>query len=111
MHVRPCLSRALQGLASLNTKDASAPAPGARAAMCLAVQPFGALSLKSTMPFEMQDGVLGFYIRSNSGNGNSSSNSSGSSAAAAAGGLGRLELVSLPSLPRCFPLLAPLPTA
>jgi hypothetical protein len=79
------------GLASLNMKDASAPAPGARAAMCASVQPFGALSLKSAMPFEMQDGVLGFYIRGNGGNGGSS-NASASASAAAAPGLGRLEL-------------------
>jgi hypothetical protein len=77
------------GLASLNVKDSSAPAPGARSAMCLGVQPFGALSLKSSMPFEMENGVLGFYIRGNGGNGG---NSNASASAAAAAGLGRLEL-------------------
>lgn len=38
--------------------------PGARAALCLAVQPFGALSLRSAVPFALE-GALGFYIRGN----------------------------------------------
>lgn len=49
--------------------------PGARAALCLAVQPFGALSLRSAVPFAIE-GALGFYIRGN-----------GNTAPAALGGL------------------------
>ncbi len=62
------------GLSSLNVRDASKPMPGARAALCLAIQPFGALSLRSSVPFSL-DGALGFYIR---GNGNSSAAQLGS---------------------------------
>lgn len=62
------------GLSSLNVRDAGKPMPGARAALCLAVQPFGALSLRSSVPFSLE-GALGFYIR---GNGNSSAAQLGS---------------------------------
>ncbi|PRW55888.1 hypothetical protein C2E21_5030 [Chlorella sorokiniana] len=62
------------GLSSLNVRDAGKPMPGARAALCLAIQPFGALSLRSSVPFSLE-GALGFYIR---GNGNSSAAQLGS---------------------------------
>lgn len=50
------------GLSSLNVRDGSAPMPGARLAMCAAVQPFGALSLRSAAPFPLE-GALEFFIR------------------------------------------------
>ncbi|KAI7846475.1 hypothetical protein COHA_000010 [Chlorella ohadii] len=75
------------GLSSLNVRDASKPMPGARAALCLAIQPFGALSLRSSVPFSL-DGALGFYIR---GNGNSS-----------AAQLGSLEIQFESSSPRRY---------
>ena len=70
------------GLSSLNVRDAGKPMPGARAALCLAIQPFGALSLRSSVPFSLE-GALGFYIR---GNGNSSAAQLGGLEMQASGG-------------------------
>ena len=64
------------GLSYLNLRDASAPMQGSREAMCLGVMPFGALSLRSAMPFALE-GALGLYMRA----------ASNTTAAAALGGL------------------------
>lgn len=50
----------------------------------MSVQPFGALSLRSPMPFSLEGGVLGFYLRGDS--------NSSAAAVAAAASLGALEL-------------------
>ncbi|PSC71533.1 E3 ubiquitin-ligase HECW2 [Micractinium conductrix] len=75
------------GVSGLNLRDASFPMPGARSSLCMGVQPFGALSLRSPMPFGLDAGaLLGFYIRA------SNSSAAASSAAAPAAQLGALEL-------------------
>lgn len=52
----------------------------------MSVQPFGALSLRSPMPFALEGGVMGFYLRGDS------NATDPASAAAAAASLGALEL-------------------
>ncbi|KAL4457715.1 hypothetical protein ABPG75_012580 [Micractinium tetrahymenae] len=75
------------GLSQLSLRDPSNPMPGARASLCMSVQPFGALSLRSPMPFALEGGVLGFYLRANS-----NSTATADAAAGAAASLGALEL-------------------
>ncbi len=52
----------------------------------MSVQPFGALSLRSSMPFALEGGVLGFYLRGNT------NGSDPAALASAASSLGALEL-------------------
>lgn len=58
------------GTSYMSLKDPSfPPSPGSKSSLGLLLQPFGALSLKSPVPFSLSGGVLGLYLRSSPGAG------------------------------------------
>lgn len=56
------------GTSYMSLKDPSNPSPGSRSSLGIQLQPFGALSLRSPVPFSLS-GVLGLYLRSSPGAG------------------------------------------
>lgn len=86
------------GLSYFSTKDGEAPLQGSRYSLCLQVQPYGALSLKSSVPFSL-NGILGFYIKGGAGADSAADNSS---SAALGFDVGDLELQFESSSPSAY---------
>jgi hypothetical protein len=59
------------GLSYFNQHDGTAPAPGSTGSLCIAVQPFGALSLRTSRPFAVGQTVMGMHVRGNATSGGS----------------------------------------